>query len=338
MTVIKAWAAQAPRGELQAYQYNPGPLGTEEVEIAVEYCGVCHSDLSMLDNEWGMTTYPFVPGHEVIGRVVALGEDVKGLQIGQRVGVGWNAASCEHCAACLSGNHHLCVRVQPTIVGRHGGFAERLRVNWLWALPLPRELEPATAGPLLCGGATVFSPLLRLGLSPTARVGVVGIGGLGHLALQFLRAWGCEVTAFTSSTSKRNELAELGAHHVVSSRDPRQIKTLAGSLDLLLCTVNVSLDWEALMATLAPQGRLHVVGAVLEPIPIQAMQLISFEQSVSGSPTGPRHVIETMLGFAARHGIAPRVEQFGMSAVNEALAHLRNGKAHYRVVLEADFD
>ena len=337
MTRIRAWAARAPGEPLQRFDFDPGPLGTEDVEIAVEYCGICHSDLSMLDNEWDMTNYPFVPGHEAVGRVIAIGEDVKDMKIGQRVGVGWNASSCAQCRTCLSGNQHLCPSVQGTIVGRHGAFAERLRVNWLWAVPLPDAIEASSAGPLLCGGVTVFYPLLLTDLKPTARVGVVGIGGLGHMALQFLNAWGCEVVAFTSSASKRDEALALGAHRVVSSTDANAMQKLQGSLDLILYTVNVSLDWDAYLATLAPKGRLHIVGAVLDPIPVKAMQLISFEQSISGSPTGPRHAIDTMLEFAARHNIAPRVEHFPMSQVNEALQRLREGKPHYRIVLDADF-
>ena len=337
MTRIRAWAARAPGEPLQRFDFDPGPLGTEDVEIAVEYCGICHSDLSMLDNEWDMTNYPFVPGHEAVGRVIAIGEDVKDLKVGQRVGVGWNASSCAQCRTCLSGNQHLCPSVQGTIVGRHGAFAERLRVNWLWAVPLPDAIEASSAGPLLCGGVTVFYPLLLTDLKPTARVGVVGIGGLGHMALQFLNAWGCEVVAFTSSASKRDEALALGAHRVVSSTDANAMQKLQGSLDLILYTVNVSLDWDAYLATLAPKGRLHIVGAVLDPIPVKAMQLISFEQSISGSPTGPRHAIDTMLEFAARHDIAPRVEHFPMSRVNEALQRLREGKPHYRIVLDADF-
>ena len=269
--------------------------------------------------------------------MIAIGEDVKDMKIGQRVGVGWNASSCAQCRTCLSGNQHLCPSVQGTIVGRHGAFAERLRVNWLWAVPLPDAIEASSAGPLLCGGVTVFYPLLLTDLKPTARVGVVGIGGLGHMALQFLNAWGCEVVAFTSSASKRDEALALGAHRVVSSTDANAMQKLQGSLDLILYTVNVSLDWDAYLATLAPKGRLHIVGAVLDPIPVKAMQLISFEQSISGSPTGPRHAIDTMLEFAARHDIAPRVEHFPMSRVNEALQRLREGKPHYRIVLDADF-
>jgi len=183
----------------------------------------------------------------------------------------------------------------------------------------------------------VFSPFLTFGVKPTDRVGVVGIGGLGHMALKFARAWGCEVTAFTSSESKRDEAMAMGAHRVVSSTDKRAIRQAGGTLDMLLITVNVSLEWAALMSTLAPNGRLHVVGAVPEPIPVRAFDLIGAQRSVSGSPTGSPMGIATMLDFAARHGIAPQVEHYKMSQVNDALDHLKAGKARYRVVLEADF-
>ncbi|GAB3093022.1 NADPH-dependent aldehyde reductase Ahr [Lysobacter terrae] len=335
--MTRAWAAHAVGGRLEPFEFDPGPLGDEDVEIAIEHCGICHSDLSMLDNDWGGTRYPFVPGHEGIGRVVAMGPNAKGLTIGQRVGIGWNAYSCLHCEHCLAGKHHLCRNVVGTITGRHGAFAERVRCHWVWAVPLPENLPASEAGPLLCGGITVFSPLQLFDIPPTARVGVVGIGGLGHMALKFCRAWGCEVTAFTSSDSKAEEARAFGAHRVVSSRDSAAIKALAGSFDLIIDTVNVSLDWPALFTALAPGGRLHVVGAVLEPIPVIAFALIGGEKSLSGSPTGSRSAIDSMLGFAARHGIAPQTEHFPMSRVNDAMDHLRAGKARYRIVLDADF-
>ena len=336
MSQIHAWAATKAGGPLEPFSYDPGPLGPEEVEIAVEHCGICHSDLSMLKNDWGMTRFPFVPGHEAVGRLIALGDQVRGLSLNQRVGIGWMAGSCMHCHSCLTGDHHLCSQGQGTIVGRHGGFANRLRCHWAWAIPLPAALDGAAAGPLLCGGITVFSPLLIHGILPTARAGVIGIGGLGHMALKFLRAWGCEVTAFTSSEAKRAEALAMGAHRVVSSRDTKAMRALAGSLDLIIDTVNVPLEWGALMATLAPKGRLHVVGAVLEHMAISAMDLIVGQKSLSGSPVGSPTAIATMLDFAARHQIAPQVERFPMSQVNEALAHLHEGKARYRVVLEGD--
>jgi uncharacterized zinc-type alcohol dehydrogenase-like protein len=335
MSTIHAWAAKAAGARLEPFEYDPGPLGDEQVEIAIEHCGICHSDLSMLDNEWGMTVYPFVPGHEGIGRVVARGPQALGLSIGQRVGIGWNAHSCLHCEQCIAGRQHLCSQVQGTITGRHGAFADRVRCHWVWAVPLPDALSAADSGPLLCGGITVYSPLELLGIRPTDRVGVIGIGGLGHMALKFCHAWGCEVTAFTSSASKEEEARAFGAHRVVSSRDTAAIKALAGTFDLILDTVNVTLDWNALLAALAPGGRLHVVGAALEPIPIPAFSLISGQKSVSGSPTGSRGSIDAMLAFAARHRIAPQTEHFPMSKVNDAMDHLRAGKARYRIVLDA---
>jgi uncharacterized zinc-type alcohol dehydrogenase-like protein len=337
MSTIRAWASLSAGAPLQRHDYDPGPLGAEDVEIAVEYCGLCHSDLSMIENAWGMSAWPLVPGHEVVGRVVALGSQAKGLRVGQAVGVGWTAASCMHCTCCLGGDHNLCATAQPTIVGHHGGFADRVRSHWAWAVPLPEGVRPEVAGPLLCGGITVFNPLLEYRVLPTSRVGVVGIGGLGHMALRFARAWGCEVTAFTSSPDKAAEALSLGAHRVVSSRDSDAIAAIAGQLDLIIVTANAPLDWDALIAALGPKGRLHIVGAVLEPIPVQAFPLILGQKEVSGSPTGSPTAIARMLDFCARHAIEPMVEMFPMSRVNEALDRLREGKVRYRAVLKNDF-
>jgi uncharacterized zinc-type alcohol dehydrogenase-like protein len=289
-----------------------------------------------LNNDWGISQYPAVLGHEVIGRITAKGPNAKGLEVGQRVGVGWNSGSCMHCHQCMSGSHHLCPQRQPTIVGHRGGFASHVRSHWAWAIPLPERLNAADAGPLLCAGVTVFTPLL-MHAKPTSRIGIVGIGGLGHLAVKFAAAYGCEVTAFTSSESKFDEARRFGAHHVVSSNDSGAIAKLAGSFDLLITTVNVKLDWDAIIAALAPKGRLHVVGIVPEAIPVTAFSLIAQQRAVSGSLTGSPTDIATMLEFAARHDIAPQTEHFPMSRINEAFARLASGKARYRIVLDADF-
>lgn len=333
---IHALAAFGPKQTLQSFEYDLGPLGAEQVEIAVESCGICHSDLSMLDNDWGISSYPFVPGHEVVGKVVALGEHTKRLKIGDRVGLGWNSGSCGACAQCLSGNQNLCPTAEGTIVGRHGGFASRVRANWTWLSPIPEALDASKAGPLFCGGITVFNPIVQFGVQPTDRVGVIGIGGLGHLALKFLRAWGCEVVAFTSSDSKREEALQLGAHRTLNSRDSAQLKAASGSFDFILNTTNVGLDWNTYIAALKPKGRLHTVGAVLEPLGLAAFPMISGQKSVSGSPLGSPATVDTMLEFSARHGIAPTTETFPMSRANDALDHLRSGKARYRVVLTND--
>jgi len=332
----EAWVAKASKQPMVLETVDPGPLGPEEVDIAVEHCGVCHSDLSVFANEWGISQYPVILGHEVTGRVTAVGTNAKGIVVGQRVGVGWNSGSCLHCRQCMSGTHHLCPQVQPTILGHRGGFASLLRCQWAWVLPLPEGLDAAEAGPLLCGGVTVFSPL-SLYARPTDRVGIIGIGGLGHMAVKFAAAYGCEVTAFTSSESKFDEAKSFGAVHAVSSKDPAAIKKLSGRFDLLICTVNVPIDWEAMIGTLAPNGRLHVVGAVLKPIPVPAFSLILRQLSVSGSPSGSPATMATMLDFASRHQVLPLTEHFPMSKINEAFARLESGKAHYRIVLDSDF-
>lgn len=336
MTTIKAWVATGAKSQFVQQEIDLGPLGNEEVEVAVDTCGVCHSDLSMLNNDWGFSQYPAVLGHEIVGRVVKVGSAGKGIKVGQRVGIGWTAGSCMHCHQCLSGSHHLCAESSPTIVGHKGGFATHVRSHWAWTIPIPETLPSAEVGPLLCGGVTVFSPL-SMNAKPAHRVGVVGIGGLGHLAVKFAAGFGCEVTAFTSSESKFAEARSFGAHHVVSSREAGDLRKLAGTLDSLLVTTNISLDWSTFINTLAPNGRLVFVGVVPEAIPVSVFPLIMGQRSLSGSTIGSPTMIATMLEFAARHKIAPQTEHFPMSRINEAFQHLQAGKARYRIVLDADF-
>ncbi len=228
----------------------------------------------------------------------------------------------------------MCGTAEGTIVGRYGGFAEQARAQAAAVVKLPDGIDSASAGPLFCGGITVFNPLVQFGLKPTGRVGVVGIGGLGHMALAFLSAWGCEVTAFTSSEVKRTEALELGAHRTVNSRDAEALAAEQGRFDLVLSTVNVTLDWNAYVATLKPRGRLHFVGVALEPLDLGVFPLLVGQREVSGSPVGSPAVIAEMLEFAARHAIKPVIETFPLSKANEALDHLRSGNARYRIVLE----
>ncbi|MFC5051405.1 NAD(P)-dependent alcohol dehydrogenase [Rubritalea spongiae] len=331
--MIHAYAVKEVGGQLESFEYDPGKLGVYEVEIDVLYCGVCHSDISMIDNEWGMSEYPLVPGHEVVGKIAEVGEGVVDLKVGQAVGLGWHAGYCGHCGCCNSGDENLCSEGIPTIMNR-GGFADKVRASERAVVAIPEGVDLAKAGPLFCGGITVFNPLVQFDVKPTARVGVVGIGGLGHMALQFLNAWGCEVTAFTSSEKKREEAFELGAHATLNSRDDAELKAASGSFDLILTTVNVKLDWNRYLQTLAPKGRLHFVGATLEPLDVSAMQLIGQQRQISGSPVGSPGTIAQMLEFAKLHKIEPVVEEFPMEQINKALDHLREGKAHYRIVLK----
>ncbi|WP_194790722.1 NADPH-dependent aldehyde reductase Ahr [Pseudomonas sp. UFMG81] len=335
ITTFTGWAATSAGAPLERFSYDPGLLGDEDVEVAVEFCGVCHSDQSLIDNEWGISKYPFIPGHEVVGSIVRVGAQVHALKVGQRVGIGWFNGSCMHCTSCMGGSHHLCGTAKPIIIGSHGGFADRVRSHWAWTLPIPDGIDPAAAGPLFCAGSTVFNPLVEFNIKPTDRVGVVGIGGLGHLALRFLNAWGCEVTALTSSLSKQDEAKRLGAHKVVASTDSDAVKAIAGTLDFLLITANANLDWTAMIGTLRAKGRLNFVGIVPSAIPVHVFDLIPQQKTLSASPVGSPSSTATMLEFCARHQIVPQVEYFPMSRVNEAIDHLRSGKARYRVVLDA---
>lgn len=332
--MIKAYAAMSPGAKLEPFEFEPGALGKDEVELNVESCGICHSDLSMLNNDWGITQYPFVGGHEVIGTVAAIGDNVTSVEIGQRVGLGWHSAYCNNCKTCQSGDQNLCTGAQPTIAGRHGGFAEQVRAQAIAVVALPKGINPDSAGPLFCGGITVFNPLVQFDVKSTDKVAVIGIGGLGHIALQFLNAWGCEVTAFTSSEHKKAEALEMGAHKVLNSRSSNELETANNYFDFIISTVNGKLDWNAYLSTLAPKGRLHFVGATLEPLDIGVFSLIGGQRSVSGSPVGSPATIQQMLEFAALHEIEPVTEFFSFDQINEAIERLREGKAHYRVVLK----
>ena len=332
--MISAYAVKEKGGKLDAYSYAPGPLGADEVEIDVDYCGICHSDISMIDNDWGMSQYPLVAGHEVVGRVAQVGSAVLHLKPGQVVGIGWHSGYCNHCDSCQRGDQNLCATAQPTIAGHHGGFADKVRAASVSVVPLPEGMDAASAGPLFCGGITVFNPLLQFDIKPTDKVAVIGIGGLGHMALQFLNAWGCEVTAFTSSEAKREEALAMGATHTLDSRDATVLAAAAGRFDLIISTVNVSLDWPGYLNTLRPRGRLHFVGAVLEPVQVPVFSLLLGQRSVSGSPVGSPASIAKMLEFAVRHDIKPVVETYAFDQINEAVDRVRSGKAHYRVVLK----
>ncbi|MDH5425791.1 MAG: NAD(P)-dependent alcohol dehydrogenase [Gammaproteobacteria bacterium] len=332
--MIKAYAVNEPGGKFEPFEYDPGPLDDHDVEIEVEYCGICHSDLSMINNEWGMTQYPFVPGHEVAGKISALGKHVTQFSIGDRVGLGWHSAYCNHCLSCLEGDQNLCASAQGTIIHRHGGFADKVRAQAMSVVALPEGLSSEVAGPLFCGGVTVYNPMKQFELKPTASVAVIGIGGLGHMALQFLNAWGCEVTAFTSTEAKRTEALELGAGYTLDSRDSDALAQAANKFDLILSTVNVGLDWNAYLGTLKPKGRLHILGAVLEPMMISVMALMGGQRSLSSSPVGSPATIAQMLEFATRHDITPRVEVYDMANVDAAIDKLKNGSPRYRLVLK----
>lgn len=330
---VNAYAAPDTGSQLEKFSYDLGDLSANEVDIDVLYCGLCHSDLSMIDNEWGITQFPFVGGHEIIGKVSAIGSNVKNVQKGMTVGLGWHSGYCGHCSACNTGDQNLCANAEGTIVARHGGFADKVRATDTSLSLIPEGIDLQAAGPLLCGGVTVFNPFIQYDVKSTDKVAVIGIGGLGHIALQFLNAWGCEVTAFTSTESKRQEALKLGAHKTLDSGSQQDIEAAANSFDLIISTINVNLDWNLYVSTLKPKGRLHFVGITLEPLNIEIFPMILQQKSISGSPSGSPSTMEKMFEFANRHNIKPQIEVFPMSEINDAIDHLKAGKARYRIVL-----
>jgi len=330
---IHGLAVHAAGAQLLPYKYNPGDLAENEVEVKISHCGICHSDIHLIDNDWGISKYPFVPGHEIVGAVTAVGSNVKDRTVGERVGIGWQADSCGICEWCRQGDEHLCANSQPTCVGRNGGYADRIRVNSRFAVPIPETLESESVAPLLCAGITVYSPLRNHGVRPSSRVGVIGIGGLGHLGLQFAKAFGAEVTAFSTSLDKEAEARELGADHFINSRETGALQKVAQSFDFLLSTVSADQDWQGLIGTLRPKGVLCVVGVPPSPMAIQAFSLIGQQRAVSGSPTGSPRDLHEMLDVAARHGVKAMTQKFAMSKANEAIVKVKKNQVRYRAVL-----
>lgn len=309
---------------------EPPPPEGHDVDVDVMTCSVCHSDVHLLDGDWGDVARPLVPGHEIVGRVVRAGEHAP-LALGAVVGIGWQSGSCGACAACLSAREHLCTGGKlRTCVGRQGGFASRVRCDARFCFELPRDLDPATAAPLLCAGLTVFSPLERLGVKAGTRVGVVGVGGLGHLAVRFARALGAEVVAFDPDHSKHELVLGLGASELVDARGP-----LPSSVcDLLLVTTHAPLVWNDWLRVLDLEGTLCLVGVSGAPLTVSADPLMDEQKTVTGSVIGSPATMRRMLALAAASSIVPIVERMPLDRANEAVARVREGAARMRVVLD----
>jgi uncharacterized zinc-type alcohol dehydrogenase-like protein len=333
---FNAYASQAPKSLLEAFSYEPRELAPEDVEIKISHCGICYSDIHLIDDDWKRSHYPFVPGHEIIGTITAMGSGVKNLKPGQRVGVGWQRSSCQECDFCKEGNQNLCLTQKAICVENHGGFSDFIRTDSRFVFAIPENLASENTAPLLCGGATVYSPISRFKINSKSKVGVVGIGGLGHIALLFLKAIGCEVTAFSSSESKRDEILKMGASNVVSSIQPREVLKQGGKFDLLLSTVHAKIDWISYMQTIRPNGTLCLVGAPPGLISIPPVLLITAQRTVCGSDIASPSAITEMLEFASKHQIKPQIETAPMSQANEGIARLRANQVRYRMVLKND--
>jgi len=336
-STILGYVARAAGQPLEPFTYEAPELGDQDVRVSVTHCGVCYTDIHAIDDYYGLFSYPFVPGHEIVGYVSAVGRAASGLKEGDRVGMGWQGRSCMSCEWCLQGEEHLyqdisrCGTWTP-----YGGFSSSVVVDGRFVYPLPDVMPPEVAAVLMCAGITVYSPLRSYAVEPAQKVGVLGVGGLGHLAIQFAHALGCDVTALSSSPGKEEQALAFGADRFLLVGDEARMQQFDYYFDLLLCTAHGEIDWKSLLMTLKKRGRLVLLGfprVALEPIDLVAHQL-----SITGSFIGNRATMREMLSFAQAQGITPLVELMPMSEVNEAIRRVRHNQARYRIVLVNDMD
>ncbi len=336
-TQFKAMAALHPKEKLQLWEYEPTPLGDRDLELKITHNGLCHTDIHMRDDDWGVSQFPLVAGHEVVGIVTDVGSQVTSFKKGDRVGFGWIRDSCRVCYHCLQGEENICRQgYTGLIVGNHGGFANRMRACADFAYKIPDALDSASAAPLLCAGITVYTPLRTYIKYPAMKVGIVGIGGLGHLAIKFARAMGAQVTAFSSSSDKETEAYEFGAHHFHRWGTSETLEEVKGSLDLLICTSSAELDWDLTFSLLGNNGVLCFLGIPVSSINIPLIPLIFGQKSVVGSVVGGRRFMQEMLDFAALNQIKPMIETMPLSQVNEAMNKVIANQARYRIVLVSE--
>jgi uncharacterized zinc-type alcohol dehydrogenase-like protein len=341
---VKAYGAHAADQALEPLDITRRAPGAHDVQIDIAFCGVCHSDLHTVKAEWAGTLFPCVPGHEIVGRVSAVGAHVNGVQIGDLVGVGCMVDSCQHCADCEEGLEQYCDGMVGTYNGPTadapghtlGGYSEQVVVHERFVLRVRHpEEQLAAVAPLLCAGITTWSPLRHWGAGPGKTVGIVGIGGLGHMGIKLARALGAHVVAFTTSESKRRDAEALGAHEVVVSRDPQAMAAKAKSLDLIVNTVAAPHDLDAFLNLLKRDGTMVLVGAPATPHPSpQVFNLITKRRAIAGSMIGGIPETQEMLDFCAEHGIVADIEMIRADEINTAYERMLKGDVKYRFVID----
>ena len=343
---VKAWGAHAADQPVVAMDIERRAPGPRDVQIEIAYCGICHSDLHTIRSEWGGTKYPCVPGHEIVGRVSAVGGEVKDVKVGDVVGVGCLVGSCKHCAACDEGLEQYCENgFVGTYNGRTadapghtlGGYSQRIVVDRDFVLKIRHpESQLAAVAPLLCAGITTYSPLRHWGVGPGKKVGIVGIGGLGHMGIKIAHAMGAKVVAFTTSESKREEARKLGADEVVISKDAAQMRAHAGSFDFILDTVAASHDLDAFTSLLKRDGTLCLVGVPEHPHPTPNIgNLIFRRRALAGSLIGGIAETQEMLDFCAEHGIVADIEMIAAKDIDAGYERMLKSDVKYRFVIDA---
>lgn len=345
MANIKArsYAAQSPSAALASFEIVRREPGAKDVEIDILFCGVCHSDLHQARDEWHNTVYPCVPGHEIVGKVARVGRAVTKFKTGDTVGVGCMVDSCQNCENCKAGNEQYCTSF-PTFTynsedkilgGRtYGGYSSSVVVDEGFVLRIPAGLDPAAAAPLLCAGITTYSPLHHWKVGPGQKVGVVGLGGLGHMGVKFARALGAHVVLFTTSPSKVEDGKRLGAHEVVISTNEEAMKAHERSFHFVLDAVSAQHDINAYLGLLKLDGTLALVGAPEHPLPVAAFNLLLPRRNFAGSAIGGIQETQEMLDFCAAKGIASDIEIIPIQKINEAWARLLKQDVRYRFVID----
>lgn len=344
MTQARAYAARSAKAPLAPWTFERRTVGAGDVRIDILYCGICHSDVHAARNEWGGTTYPLVPGHEIVGRVVETGSSVSRFRPGDLVGVGCMVDACLTCASCAAGEEQLCEKgFTGTYDGKdkisggvtYGGYSDHVVVKEAFVLRIPEGLDPAGAAPLLCAGITTYSPLRHWKAGPGRKVGIVGLGGLGHMGIKLAHAMGAEVVLFTTSPSKVADGQRLGADSAVLWKDPAQLAPHAGTFDLIIDTVAASHDLDPFLQLLRRDGTMVLVGAPDQPHPSpNVFNLILRRRSLAGSLIGGIAETQEMLDFCAKHGIPSDIEKISMQQVNEAYDRTVKGDVKYRFVID----
>ncbi len=341
---VLGYAAQSAKDALAPFQFERRDSRADDVVIEILYCGVCHSDLHQARNDWSGSVYPMVPGHEIIGRVVSVGAKVTRFKAGDQVGVGCMVDSCQHCAACAQGLEQYCAEF-PTFtynaVDRHdqmptfGGYSEKIVVSDKFVVNIPAGLDLAGAAPLLCAGITTWSPLRHWKVGKGSTVAVVGLGGLGHMALKLAKALGAHVSLFTRSPGKEADARRLGADRIVLSTDATQMAAVAGQFDLIVDTVPYAHDLNPYMPTLALNGTLVIVGYLGDKEPaLNTTPMIMGRKSVAGSVIGGIAETQEMLDFCGQHGITSDIEVIKMQEINAAYERMLKSDVKYRFVID----
>ena len=336
------FAAQSSTTPLEPFKFERREPGPADIVIEIKFCGVCHSDIHQTRDEWGGAIFPMVPGHEIVGEVTAVGAQVTKFKVGDLAGVGCMVDSCGHCEQCSAGDEQFCRNGTVfTYNSKHkdgslaqGGYSNNLVVTEAFALKLSPKLDLAATAPLLCAGITTYSPIKAAGVKPGQKVGVVGLGGLGHMGLKFAHAFGAKVTQFTTSLSKKDDALRLGADEVILSKDPKAMAAAAGSFDFILDTVSAPHDMDQYLALLKPRGRYTIVGVPEKPMSVAAFSVIGGNKNLGGSMIGGIAETQEMLDYCAEHGIVSDIELIPMQKINEAYTRVVKSDVKYRFVID----